>query len=110
MMAGGPFPGGGGKCAASVPAQLPSEIGKPCEPLIAHGARELGYSTPTRCVMPYERHRLSCNHIIGQIPVVYKRHPRNKPSFTPDAAESGKRVRPVQVPVSLWGRRMCAME
>jgi hypothetical protein len=65
-----------------------------------HGARELGYSTPTRRVMPYGRQRPRCYRVGGVDSVLTRtRNPVTGQHCTrPDAAERGTRVRLI----SLW--------
>jgi hypothetical protein len=58
--------------------------------------------------MLYGSQRPSCYRQEWATQTVHALTPtRNKPSFTPDAAEGGTRVRPILVPVSPWSRRMC---
>jgi hypothetical protein len=58
--------------------------------------------------MLYGSQRPSCYRQAWATQTVHALTPtRYKPSFTPDAAEEGTRVRPILVPVSPWSRRMC---
>jgi hypothetical protein len=54
-----------------------------------------------KCIFPGFTQKWATQTVYAPTPTRYK------PSFTPDAAEGGTRVRPILVPVSPWSRRLC---